>query len=60
MHKATADLIVSGQAERALSAGDRAPAFTLPDPDGVAVSSTDSLGGGPLVVTFYRGVWCPH
>jgi hypothetical protein len=45
MHKATADLIVSGQAERALSAGDRAPAFTLPDPDGVAVSSTDLLGG---------------
>jgi peroxiredoxin len=60
MHKATADLIASGQAERALSAGDRAPAFTLPDPDGVEVSSTDLLNSGPLVVTFYRGVWCPY
>ena len=60
MHKATADLIASGQAERALSVGDRAPAFTLPDANGAAVSSTDLLSSGPLVVTFYRGVWCPY
>jgi Redoxin len=60
MHKATADLIASGQAKRALSAGDRPPAFTLPDPDGIAVTSADLLSHGPLVVTFYRGVWCPY
>jgi peroxiredoxin len=59
-HRATAELIASGQAERALKAGDRAPAFTLPDADGVAVSSTDLLARGPLVLTFYRGVWCPY
>src|SRR5690349_21551949 len=59
-HKATAELIASGQAERALKAGDRVPAFTLPDADGVAVSSTDLLARGPLVLTFYRGVWCPY
>jgi peroxiredoxin len=59
-HKATAELSASGQAERALKAGDRAPAFTLPDADGVAVSSTDLLARGSLVVTFYRGVWCPY
>jgi peroxiredoxin len=59
-HKATAELIASGQAERALKAGDRAPAFTLPDAEGIAVSSTDLLAGGPLVMTFYRGVWCPY
>ncbi len=58
-HKATAELIASGQAERALKAGDRAPAFTLPDADGIAVSSTELLARGPLVLTFYRGVWCP-
>jgi peroxiredoxin len=60
MHKATADLIASGQAERALKAGGRAPAFRLPDPDGNAVSSIDLLARGPLVVTFNRGVWCPY
>jgi len=60
MRKATADLIASGQAGRAVKAGDRAPAFTLPDAEGKAVSATELLAKGPLVVTFYRGVWCPY
>lgn len=59
MHKATAELIASGLASRALKAGDRAPVFTLVDSDGKLVSSADLLRKGPLVVTFYRGVWCP-
>ncbi|RTM15365.1 MAG: AhpC/TSA family protein [Bradyrhizobiaceae bacterium] len=59
MHRVTDDLIASGQAARALKAGDRAPAFTLPDPEGKLVSSQDLLAKGPLVLTFYRGVWCP-
>jgi peroxiredoxin len=46
--------------ERALKAGDRAPEFSLNDADGHAVSSRDLLANGPLVVTFYRGVWCPY
>lgn len=58
--RATAGLISSGQAERALSVGDRAPAFTLPDTEGVDVSSERLLQDSPLVVTFYRGVWCPY
>ncbi|USX26418.1 AhpC/TSA family protein [Oxalobacteraceae bacterium OTU3CINTB1] len=60
MERATAELIESGQAGRALKAGDRAPVFTLNDPDGQQVSSTDLLAQGPLVVSFYRGVWCPY
>ena len=60
MHRATKDLIESGAALRALKVGDRAPAFTLNDPEGNAVSSADLLARGPLVVTFYRGVWCPY
>jgi len=60
MHRATAELIASGAAGRALKAGDKAPAFTLNDPDGKAVSSTALLAEGPLVVSFYRGVWCPY
>ncbi len=60
MKQATADLIASGQAERALRAGDRAPAFTLPGPDRQPVASAGLLARGPLVITFYRGVWCPY
>jgi peroxiredoxin len=52
-------LIASGQAGRALKVGDRATAFDLPDQDGVGLSSTDLLKKGPLVLSFYRGVWCP-
>ncbi len=60
MERATAELIASGQAGRALKAGDRAPAFTLHDQNGQPVSSAVLLAEGPLVVTFYRGVWCPY
>lgn len=60
MHRATAELIASGAAQRALKAGDRAPTFLLNDPEGKPVSSADLLRQGPLVVTFYRGVWCPY
>jgi len=60
MHHATAELIASGAAEHALKAGDLAPVFILNDPDGKPVSSTELLQRGPLVISFYRGVWCPY
>lgn len=60
MERATAELVASGQAGRALKAGDRAPAFTLNDPDGRPVSSAGLLAQGPLIISFYRGVWCPY
>ena len=60
MHRATAELIASGAAAGALKAGDKAPAFTLNDPHGKPVTSAELLARGPLVVSFYRGVWCPY
>jgi Peroxiredoxin len=60
MHRATAELIASGQALNARKAGDKAPEFTLKDPDGQSVSSAELLAKGPLVVSFYRGAWCPY
>ncbi|CCE09338.1 Alkyl hydroperoxide reductase/ Thiol specific antioxidant/ Mal allergen [Bradyrhizobium sp. STM 3843] len=60
MHRATAELITSGAAGLALKAGDQAPSFALKDPDGDVVSSTELLTKGPLVLSFYRGVWCPY
>jgi len=60
MHRATAELSASGLAGRALKASDVAPDFTLNDADGDAVSARRLLAKGPLVVSFYRGVWCPY
>ncbi|KPU58778.1 redoxin family protein [Pseudomonas fluorescens] len=60
MERATAELIASGAANKALKVGDKAPLFTLKDPDGHPLSSADLLAKGPLVLTFYRGVWCPY
>jgi peroxiredoxin len=60
MERATAALIESGQAARAIKAGDRAPGFALKDQDGNEVSSAELLRHGPLVITFYRGMWCPY
>jgi peroxiredoxin len=60
MDRATQELIASGQAGRALKAGDRAPHFVLNDAYGQPVSSRDLLAEGPLVLSFYRGVWCPY
>lgn len=60
MHRATAELIASGISKQALKVGDKAPVFVLNDPDGKAISSAELLQQGPLIVTFYRGVWCPY
>jgi peroxiredoxin len=60
MHRATQELISSGAAQRALKVGDQAPSFTLKDPEGNAVSSSALLAGGALIVSFYRGIWCPY
>lgn len=60
MHRATAELIASGAADRALKTGDQAPEFVLKDPEGNTISSADLLKKGPLVISFYRGVWCPY
>src|SRR5437867_12240453 len=52
-------LISSGLAHRAVEVGGKAPDFVLPDVDGNTVSSAELLRKGPLVITFYRGFWCP-
>ena len=44
----------------ALRAGDRAPDFELPDATGGTVRLSDRLAEGPVVLTFYRGAWCPY
>ncbi|MCC3373744.1 peroxiredoxin-like family protein [Cohnella sp. REN36] len=42
-----------------LQEGDQAPNFTLANPLGEHVNLYDELAKGPVVLTFYRGSWCP-
>ena len=39
--------------------GDTMPPFLLPNAEGSLVDSADLLARGPLVLTFFRGSWCP-
>jgi peroxiredoxin len=43
---------------RQLAVGNKLPELTLVGPDGAAYS-TKQLAGGPAVIFFYRGNWCP-
>jgi peroxiredoxin len=49
-----------GLAKKALKAGDRAPAIVLGNVHGKTVDVGAQLKSGPVVVTFYRGGWCPY
>lgn len=57
---ATAELKATGIEEKAIQVGDKMPAFELQDRNGETVSSAALLKKGPLVLTFYRGSWCPY
>ncbi len=57
MDKAAEDLAASGIAETCLNVGDTAPEFALPNAKGEIVSLGQLLQRGPVVLSFYRGVW---
>ena len=54
-----ADLVASGLSASALREGDVAPEFALPDTHGRVLALKTLLHRGPVVVSFYRGGWCP-
>ena len=60
MTQADLDLSASGILDRALKAGDRAPHFTLPHSTGGVMSLAGAIKNGPVVLSFYRGGWCPY
>jgi peroxiredoxin len=46
--------------DNALKPGDAMPAFVLPNAEGRLVSSDEMLAQGALVISFFRGDWCPY
>ena len=59
--QAVTELFNSGIEDRILKPGARAPEFELQDASSSKlVHSTDILALGPMVLSFFRGRWCPY
>jgi peroxiredoxin len=58
--RALEELFATGIEEQILPVGATAPEFSLKDPNGKLVRSSDLLALGPLVIKFFRGRWCPY
>ncbi len=53
-------IIMSRIEEGALKAGQKIPEFRLNNHLNGTVHSAELLGKGPLIISFYRGSWCPY
>ncbi|BDD10232.1 alkyl hydroperoxide reductase [Fulvitalea axinellae] len=60
MDAATVSLKDSGLAGKALGVGEKAPGFILLGVLSDEVSLDSLLAEGPVVLSFYRGAWCPY
>ncbi|MBI1213286.1 MAG: redoxin domain-containing protein [Alphaproteobacteria bacterium] len=52
-------LVAAETAQQALKAGDKCPDFALPTAEGEFARVSELLQAGPVVLSFYRGQWCP-
>ena len=52
-------LLQSGIVRHSLQIGQKAPDFVLPNVVGGEISLAHLLKNGPVVLSFYRGEWCP-
>lgn len=50
----------SGVTEKAVQVGQKAPDFELNNAKGETVKLSTLLASGPVVLTWYRGGWCPY
>ena len=60
MAKTTTDLIESKIVEQSLEVGQKMPSFILPNATGKEVNLQGLLVQGRVVISFYRGGWCPY
>jgi peroxiredoxin len=58
--RAIEELLMSGAELGVLPVGAKAPFFELLDFTGKPIKSTDLLSLGPLILSFFRGRWCPY
>ncbi|MDE2582811.1 MAG: AhpC/TSA family protein [Rhodospirillales bacterium] len=55
-----AEMRNAGLGAHSLALGERFPDMVLPNAEGDLVAIADLLRRGPVVVTFFRGIWCPY
>lgn len=60
MQAADLDLAGTGIVENIVGVGEKFPEITLPDATGKQVNIQELLEKGPVVISFYRGGWCPY
>jgi len=60
LNRSLAELVQAGLEKHSVKVGQKFPAFILPNQTGQLIRSEDLNRAGPLVVTFYRGGWCPY
>ena len=60
MERHIAHLRETGIRQNAKQVGDPAPAIVLPDAQGKPFDFAALLASGSVIVTFYRGGWCPY
>jgi peroxiredoxin len=60
MERHIAHLSETGIGKNAKQVGDQAPGIVLPDVHGEPFDVAGLLAKGPVIVTFYRGGWCPY
>jgi peroxiredoxin len=57
--ESVAELNRSGFLQHALKEGEPFPDFVLPSAEGRLISLASFLQHGPVIITFFRGEWCP-
>lgn len=60
MREAIEALVATNILDGAIKTGDQFPNFTLPNAKGNEISLEELLKEGRVVLTFYRGGWCPY
>jgi len=60
IYQATNELIESNPEKRVIQTGMPVPDFELIDQFDTSHKSTELYENEPLVISFYRGVWCPY
>ncbi len=58
--KDAVNLQANHQSVLKLKVGDKAPDFSLPNATGKTINLSELLLKGKVVLTFYRGSWCPY
>ncbi|HBV15927.1 peroxiredoxin-like family protein [Chryseobacterium carnipullorum] len=58
--KSIEELKTSNLEKSSLKVGDKMPEFSLPNTFGQMISSREILKKEKMILTFYRGNWCPY